>query len=59
MTEALNDEGGNVDSNTSKNMLLSMTKEVVSMKVVKVDKKRGNAWWTEDDEKVLKENKDA
>lgn len=66
VTEALNDEGGNVDSSanakevsdTLKNLLLSVTEEVMAMKVVKGKNKGENACWLEV-EKVVKEKKDA
>ena len=67
MTEALNDEWENVnrDANgemvfgTFKNVLLDVTEGMVEMKVVKVGKKKENAWWTEEVKKIVKERRVA
>ena len=67
VTEALNVEWGNMDGDANaeevfeifKAVVLSVTEGVVGTKVVKVGRKKGNAWWTEEVREVLREKRDA
>ena len=44
---------------TMKTAVLGVTERVVGTRVVKVGKRRGNAWWTEEVKKVIEEKREA
>ncbi len=39
--------------------MLGVTEEVVEMKVVKMGKKKGNVWWTEEVKEAVREQRDT
>ncbi len=67
VTEALNAEWENMNGDENaeevfesyKNVLLKVTENVVGMKVVKLGKKKGNAWWTEEVKQAVSEKREA